>query len=247
MRTGVLAGCRSDTDLGSTPLRTLTVDRGCRGRGEDPASPGHRVGGWFGGRARPGPAAPAAGHLGVLGALDGQTPGQAILVDSWLGAEAPRADALSGGLVPIRGKLAMRAMRPAVAAVQWLRGGVVPQPAPHRGQMAAVPREGTETPTDPRRAVSPVRTAACSLECSSAREPPGRHDREPQAATDVTCQQLGAVPLAVPHPGRPVAAFPRRWYHRPATAGVGRTRSKLSVNPGCIYPSGGFSTPVQKV
>lgn len=82
------------------------------------------------GRAQPGPAAPAVRRLSVLGLVDLQLPGPPILVDSRLGAEAPRADALSGGLVPIRGKLAMRAMRPAVAAAQWLRGGVVPQPAP---------------------------------------------------------------------------------------------------------------------
>jgi len=48
LRIGVLAGCRDDTDLGSTPLRTPTLDRGCRGRGEDPAEPGHRVGVWSG-------------------------------------------------------------------------------------------------------------------------------------------------------------------------------------------------------
>lgn len=48
MRIGVLAGCRDDPDLGSTPHRTLTVDRGCRGRCEDPAEPGHRVGVWSG-------------------------------------------------------------------------------------------------------------------------------------------------------------------------------------------------------
>ncbi len=51
LRIGVLAECRDDTDLGSTPLRTLTVDRGCRGRGEDQAEPGHRVGVWSGGWA----------------------------------------------------------------------------------------------------------------------------------------------------------------------------------------------------
>ena len=67
LRTGALAGCRGDSDLGSTPLRTLAVDRGCRGRGEGPASQGHRVGVRFGSWAQPGPAAQAARHLGVLG------------------------------------------------------------------------------------------------------------------------------------------------------------------------------------
>jgi hypothetical protein len=57
-------------------------------------------------------------------------PGPAILVDSRLGAEAPGADALGGGMVPICGEPAMRAVRPGVAAPQSLRGGVVPQPAP---------------------------------------------------------------------------------------------------------------------
>ena len=66
MRTGVLAGCRGGTDLGRTPLRTLTVDRGCRGRGEDPASQGHRVCGWFCSWAQPGPEA----HDAVVTALD---------------------------------------------------------------------------------------------------------------------------------------------------------------------------------
>ncbi|HVD02980.1 MAG TPA: hypothetical protein VNF75_02410 [Candidatus Dormibacteraeota bacterium] len=54
-------------------------------------------------------------------------PGVGILVDSWLGAEAPGADALSGGMVPVRGESAVRAVRPGVAAPQSLRGGVVPQ------------------------------------------------------------------------------------------------------------------------
>ncbi len=56
-------------------------------------------------------------------------PSPAILVDSRLGAEAPGADALGGSMVPIRGEVAMRAMRPAVAGAQSFRGGVVPQPA----------------------------------------------------------------------------------------------------------------------
>ena len=83
------------------------------------------MGVWFGGRAHPGPAALAAGHLGVLGLVDGQMPSPAILVDSGLGAEAPGADALSGSMVPIRGEVAMRAVRPAVAGAQSFRGRVV--------------------------------------------------------------------------------------------------------------------------
>ncbi|HVD03578.1 MAG TPA: hypothetical protein VNF75_05530 [Candidatus Dormibacteraeota bacterium] len=77
-------------------------------------------------------------------------PGPGILVDSWLGAEAPGPDALSGGMVAIRGEPAMRAMRPVIATAQSLRGGVVAQPTPtHRGQMAEVPRAGTVTTAQP--------------------------------------------------------------------------------------------------
>ena len=85
---GAESGCAWESWPGAegTPawgasLRTLTVHRGCPGRGEDPASQGHRVGAWLCRGAPPGPAAQAARHLGVVGFAGRQMPGPAILVD----------------------------------------------------------------------------------------------------------------------------------------------------------------------
>jgi hypothetical protein len=57
---------------------------------------------------------------------------------------------------------------------------------------------------------------------------------------------LGPTNMA-PKTAHSVAQRCGQCYHPGATAGVGQTRSELLSSTGRIYPSGGFSTPVQKV